>query len=74
MCETCKIRWIDAAGTPTDDNSPAIGRVRTKDRWEWHHGRQIHFEQSEWFPICAEHAKRLAKPDMAHWIFEPKVQ
>jgi len=35
MCTTCKIRWIDGRGNPTDDDNPAIGRVRTKDRWEW---------------------------------------
>ena len=71
MCDTCKIRWIDDKGNPTDDNNAAIGIVRTIDRYEWHHGRQLHFPASDWFPICAEHARQLSEPEMWIWEFKP---
>ena len=70
MCETCKIQWVDNHGNPTPDLNPAIGYVRTKSRHEMHHGRSIHFSASQWFPICAEHAKRLNEPGMEIWRFE----
>jgi hypothetical protein len=34
------------------------------------HGRRVHFDQSQWFHICAEHAKQLAEPGMEIWEFE----
>jgi hypothetical protein len=64
MCPTCQISWIDA------DTNPAIGYVRTKARDVVFHGRTIHFETSEWYPICAEHAKQLSEPGMEIWDFE----
>jgi hypothetical protein len=67
---TCQIRWIDADGNPTDDTNPAIGRVRTKEHWQMIAGRNTHFTQSEWFHICAEHAKHLDEPGMEYWEFE----
>lgn len=76
----CQIRWIDdMTGEPTPDDNPAIGRVRCKQyrysvrtvagrpwREPWVPG-----EWSEWYTICAEHAKQLSKPDMVDWEFEP---
>lgn len=68
---TCQIQWIDSQGNPTPDNNPAIMRVRTKTRVEQHHGRAITFEQSQWFCICADHAKQLDAPGMHIWECEP---
>lgn len=70
MCATCQIQWITRDGTPTPDNNPAIGRVRTIARVEQHHGRAITFAPSQWFPICAKHAERLADAGMHIWEFE----
>jgi hypothetical protein len=71
----CQIQWIDDQGNPTPDTNPAIARVRTKARVEQHHGRSIKFEQSDWYCICAEHAKQLGEPGMHIWeceALEPK--
>jgi hypothetical protein len=67
---TCQIQWIDAQGNPTPDTNPAIGRVRTKDRWQIIAGSNIHFTQSDWYCICAEHAKRMSDPGMDIWEWE----
>lgn len=64
----CKIQWIDQNGEPTPDDNEAIGEVWRVANTQIHHGRQIHFSESEHFPICAEHALRLPMP---HWEFEP---
>jgi hypothetical protein len=66
----CQIQWIDAQGNPTPDTNPAIARVRTKARVEQHHGRAIRFEKSDWYCICAEHAKQLGEPGMHIWECE----
>jgi hypothetical protein len=66
----CQIQWIDAQGNPTPDSNPSIGRVRTKERVEQHHGRAIKFVQSDWYCICAEQAKRLSDPGMDIWECE----
>ena len=71
LTQTCTIRWINAAGHPTDDTNPSVCRVRTIDRHEWIAGRQIHFTASEWFPCCAEHAKQLHAPGMHIWECQP---
>lgn len=70
MCK-CLIRWIDKAGRMTPDNNPAIGRVRTIDRYETITGRTHHFPASDWYPICEEHARRLHDKGMHIWEFEP---
>jgi hypothetical protein len=44
--------------------------VRTKKRTEYHGGRWINFEQSEWFYCCAEHAQQLNEPGMHIWEYE----
>jgi hypothetical protein len=67
----CKIRWIDGNGKPTDDTNPAIMEVRTIDRHEHIGGRTLHFESSDWFPICENHAKRLDEPGMHIWESRP---
>lgn len=72
---TCKIQWIDSNGTPTPDNRPAIGYVR-RDAWREYYPTAVNgyidYTQSEWFPICAEHAARLREPDM-HWTFKKDI-
>jgi hypothetical protein len=68
---TCEIKWIDAAGKPTPDNNPAIGRARTKDRVQQIGGRGVHFEASPWFYVCACHAEQLSEPGMHIWEYEP---
>lgn len=67
----CAIKWIDAAGQPTPDDNPAVMQVRCKGRVEQHHGRAIEFSTSDWFPICACHAKQLSKPGMHIWECKP---
>jgi hypothetical protein len=71
MCKTCKIRWINDSGEPTPDDNPAIGVVWLPARSQWLHGKHLMFSETERFPICAEHAKQLARPDMSEWRFEP---
>jgi hypothetical protein len=34
-------------------------------------GREVHFDATKWFAICAEHAKQLSQPGMEMWEFEP---
>lgn len=63
----CTIKWVDKKGNPTPDDNEAIMLVRCKGRVEQHHGRTLTFEQSEWFPICACHAKQLSEPGMHIW-------
>lgn len=67
---TCKIQWIDENGETTPDQNPMIGFAWTVERDEIIEGRKVHIEGSERYPICAEHAKRLSKPDMNIWRFE----
>ena len=71
----CQIQWIDANGKPTPDNNPAIGQVRTKARHEIICGNSVHFEASQPFYICAQHAKRLCERGMDIWEWcEPLPQ
>ncbi len=75
----CKIQWIDARGKLTPDENPAIMECRTKDRWShidyfrssYPEGRTIHFDASEWFPICEHHAKKLSDEGMHIWETRP---
>ena len=58
---TCQIKWIDKVGTPTPDTNAAVKEVRcnfsaVKDRRP---------PPSEWFPICADHLKRM--PSDGSW-------
>jgi hypothetical protein len=66
----CKIQWIDKSGQPTPDDNEAIGLARCKGRVEQRHGRAIQFTESEWFPICACHAKQLDDAGMEIWEFK----
>ena len=70
MTSTCQIQWIDDHGNPTPDSNPAIGRVRVASYSRMFHGRMIHFPTTQWFCICAEHAKRLGDDGMDIWTFE----
>lgn len=68
---TCAIQWIDGNGQPTPDEKPAIGRVRLREHFEYHAGRQLKFGDNEkWYTICACHAKQLNDPGMEHWELE----
>jgi hypothetical protein len=68
---TCQIQWIDQHGQPTPDTNPSIGRVRTKDRFsQVTPTRCVHMSASQWFHICAEHAKQMHKPGMEIWESE----
>ena len=51
----CKIQWINDKGQPTPDENEAIGKVRTLPHDSVIAGRTIHFDGSEWFPICSKH-------------------
>lgn len=73
MCCKCKIQWIDDRGQPTPDSNEAIGAARTIARDEMIGGRLVHFDASDWFPICADHAKRLNDLGMHIWEFWPFV-
>ncbi len=67
----CEIRWIDRRGNPTSDSNDAIQLARTIKRDEEFHGTMLHHEASDWFPICAEHSKRLSEPGMDIWETKP---
>lgn len=68
---TCVIQWIDNEGNATPDQNPAIGTVYqeayTLKSAMWDNL----IPQSKEYPICAEHAKRLAEPGMERWHFTP---
>jgi hypothetical protein len=71
---TCKIQWIDDKGTPTPDENPAIGEVRVeayREPYPTAVNGYIDHPTSEWFPICADHARRLSDRGMGHWTFKP---
>ncbi len=70
MRETCRIQWLDSDGNATPDNNEAIGRVRLEARVVQIGGIGVPMAASVWFPICAEHAKRLRERGMEHWTFE----
>ena len=68
----CAIRWINSHGNPTPDDNDAIGfvyreayRLIVADAVNGH----IDYERTKDFPICPEHAKRLAETDMHRWHF-----
>jgi hypothetical protein len=67
---TCQIRWINDHGDTTPDDNPAVVRVRTVARVEQIGGRGVKFAASDWFGICAEHAKRLNDRGMHIWECE----
>jgi hypothetical protein len=71
---TCKIQWIDKRGNPTPDNNMAIGVAWVERHWV-DYPAAINggwwMEESEKFPICAEHARRLPLP---YWNFKAAKQ
>lgn len=72
--KTCKIQWVDDQGRPTPDENPAIGEAYLVEHMLY--GTQyvdgkVHIEESEHFPICAEHAQRLKGHEMRYWRFVP---
>lgn len=69
--KTCCIQWIDKHGKPTPDTNLAIGTVYRKTYVSHACGRSVVMPQTEKFPICTQHARRLDEPDMAYWVFEP---
>ena len=70
---TCEIKWI-VNGCETGDDNPSIGRIRTRDRVSQIGGRGVHFNASQWFHVCAEHAKRLSDPGMHIWECESPLR
>ena len=71
---TCKIQWVGKDGQPTPDNATAIGYAYRVAYSEILYGREMRFEESERFPICAFHARRLTEPGMHHWRLIPLEQ
>lgn len=63
----CKIQWIDQSGKPTPDENPAVNMIRTKERIDQVDGRPFHVSMSPWYPVCAEHMKRMNEPGMHIW-------
>lgn len=73
---TCKIQWVShVSGKPTPDDNPAVGVVYRKAYYGTAQGavRSFRVEESERFPICAEHLKRFHRDHLENhgWIFEP---
>ena len=69
----CQIKWIGKDGVSTQDDKPAIGRVRCKQFKVAKYSGQSTGEMtgySQWFDICADHAKRLNDPGMEIWEFQ----
>jgi hypothetical protein len=73
---TCAIQWVGDDGRPTPDDRPAVGYVRRLGyRLPDAHALNgfIEYSTTEWFPICAEHAKRLTERGMHHWEFREEA-
>lgn len=73
MKPTCKIQWVSTDGRPTPDESPAIGYVRReayREPYATALNGFIDHTETEWFPICADHAKRLNDRGMEQWTFK----
>jgi hypothetical protein len=70
---TCQIKWSvnPENNTPKADTNPAIGYVRLRAHDSVVAGRTIHFDATEWWPICAIHAKLLKNAGMEGWEFWP---
>jgi hypothetical protein len=71
---TCKIRWVSRDGNPTPDDCRAIGYVRRlayREPYPTAVNGYIEYTETEWFPICAQHAARLTERGMEHWEFCP---
>jgi hypothetical protein len=68
----CRIQWVGTDGKPTPDDQPAIGEVR-RDAYREPYPEAVNgfidYTESEWFPICADHARRLTERGMHHWTF-----
>ena len=70
----CSIKWINPSVNflPTPDDNDAVGQVRRKAyTHKFSDGETIDFDDTEWYNICAEHAKRLKDLDLKHWEFKP---
>jgi hypothetical protein len=68
---TCQIQWVDKRGNPTPDNAAAVGYVRREAFTEVLSDRTVHYEATEWFPICHFHKQRLTEPSLHRWTFKP---
>ena len=66
----CLIRWVKD-GKETPDDNVAVQLVRTVARTEQIGGRGVSFSASDWYPICAEHSKRLTDAGMHIWECKP---
>lgn len=72
--ERCRIQWVDSKGNPTPDRNDAIGyawrAAHTTVGAEFQNGAYFSPE-SEHFPICAEHARRMVAERLSghHWCF-----
>lgn len=76
MKPVCQIQWVDDAGTPTPDASPAVGFVRRVGYREPDASAvngYIEYTTTEWFPICRAHAARLTDRGMSHWEFRETI-
>ena len=61
----CAIQWVDAQGNATPDTNDAVAMVRRAAHYSAR--LNIGFAATDWYPICSEHAKRLADPGMEYW-------
>lgn len=68
--KTCKIKWIDKDGHDTADENPAIGFVRCLG-YPVKSQPTFKPQPSEWFPICAEHLKKM--PLDGYWEFRRQL-
>lgn len=70
--KTCKIQWIDGQGNPTPDTNIAVGEAWMPERtYTMSDGRRVFFGESERFPICLEHLKRMRVERLDKtWRFE----
>jgi hypothetical protein len=66
----CKIRWIDDEGRPTPDNNEAVALCWVEAHDDDIYGRIVHIEQSDVYPICADHLARLQHNGYRHWKWE----
>jgi hypothetical protein len=70
MALTCRIRWIDKSGNPTPDDNEAVALCWIEPHDDDIYGRVVHIEQSDVFPICADHLVRLQVERYRHWTYQ----
>lgn len=68
----CAIQWIDEVGCPTPDYNEAIGIVYMEREVDPITGYEM--PESDHFPICEEHKRKLDQMRTRRWKYIPLAQ